>query len=374
MLQQRIVLFRRQRFVYITAIALFFLVFGRNFLYNLGDWIRQTNPWSYQWEVQQAFVATQDELDCVSGTTRPIDPTVKIDPIPNHIHFIYGLGNPFYKPSAGEFDFLAYLAVRSAIVGVKADNIFLHYTYLAHPPHPEPNTNPYSNPWVERLKNDITLVYHSPEEIDSLKHTAGANWQAAHISDVLRLKILSEQGGIYFDIDAFGLRPFTNILKSPRDMVMGHEGGDRAGLCNAIMAARANSTFIKRWLKEYEHADLTKEWNYHSVILPKELQLQKSDDICALPPSSLFWPTWTWNHVDWMHESLRPSEARHWAAELDRNRGSLFVNQFAYHGWSQMAWHRYLKHLTPETVRNHDTRFNLMVRRFLQDDLGVTTN
>ncbi|KAI0595307.1 hypothetical protein F4775DRAFT_569792 [Biscogniauxia sp. FL1348] len=363
---------RRRRFYYVPLVFAAILLgpYIVPWVIALGDRVRQTHPFSYQWQVQQDFVATKDELDCLYGRT-PNDASTDIEPIPNHVHFIFGLSNPFQKPGAGTFDFLCYLALRSAVVGMKADKIFLHYTYLADPPSPEPNANPLSNPWIYRLKDDITLVYHSPEEMAALKSSPGAVWQAAHVSDILRLKLLQEQGGIYLDIDAFGLRPFTDLLKSPRDMIMGHEGGNRAGLCNAIMVARKNSSFIDRWMAEYAGTDLSKEWNYHSVQLPKELQLQHGDDVCALPPSTFFWPTWTWHHIEWMHESLSATEARHWAAEIDRNGGSLYDDQLAYHAWSQMAWGRYLKKLTPEVVRTHDTRFNLMVRNFLQDDLGV---
>ncbi|CAJ2510414.1 Uu.00g051170.m01.CDS01 [Anthostomella pinea] len=366
--------FRRKRnFTILTIVSLgLFGPFILPSIINLGARIRQTHPFSYQWTVQQDFVSTKDELDCLYGRLPPSTASsdVEIEPIPNHVHFIYGLSNPYVKPGAGTFDFLCYLAVRSAIVGMKADKVSLHYTYLADPPAPEPNTSPLSNPWIYRLKDDVTLEYHSPEEMAALKSSPGATWQAAHISDILRLKLLQEQGGIYLDMDAYGLRPFTDLLKSPRGMIMGHEGGDRGGLCNAIMVARQNSTFIDRWFGEYNNVDLSKEWNYHSVRVPKQIQLAHADEVCALPPSSFFWPTWTWHHVEWMHQPLSADEARHWAVEMEKNGGSLYGEQLAYHAWSQMAWDRYLKKLTPEVVRTRDTRFNLMVRGFLQDDLG----
>ncbi|KAI1824115.1 hypothetical protein F4861DRAFT_507376 [Xylaria intraflava] len=372
----RVTLARRRGQYYAILIVIFVLLSAPYLwplLYSFGDWIRQTNPWSYQYQVQQDFVSTNDELDCLYGNTRPLAANLAadIEPIPNHVHFIFGLSNPYDDPRVGTFNFISYLAVRSAIVGMRAENISLHYTYLADPPSPEPNKYPYSNRWIRHLKDDITLAYHSPEEMEALKNQPGVRWQAAHISDILRLKLLREQGGIYLDIDAFGLRPFTDLLRSPRDMIMGHEGGDRGGLCNAIMVARRNSAFIDRWAAEYNHVDLSHEWNFHSVILPKRLQLQKSDDICALPPSAFFWPTWTWHHIQWMHEPLTRQQARLWAAEIHRNGGSLFSEQLAYHSWSQMAWDRYLKDLTPELIRTRDTRFNLLMRRFLPDDVDV---
>ncbi|KAI2620891.1 glycosyltransferase family 32 protein [Hypomontagnella submonticulosa] len=365
---------RRRVYIFIPIVFAFILLTPPFWpsVRQFGDHVRQTLPFAYQWKVQQDFVPTQGELDCLYGRTSRLktDSEGELDPIPNHVHFIYGLSNPYNKPSAGTFDFLCYLAVRSAIVGMKAEKISLHYTYLADPPSPEPNASPLSNPWIRRLKDDIELVYHSPEEMAALKSSPDASWQAAHVSDILRLNILQEQGGIYMDMDAFGFRPFKDILKSPRGIVLGHEGGNRGGLCNAIMAARRNSSFITRWLKEYDGADLSKEWNYHSVVLPKELELQHPDEVCALPPNAFFWPTWTWSHIEFMHEQLSSGEARKWAAEIDRNGGSLYEDQLAYHAWSQMAWERHLSKLTPEIVRMRDTRFNILVRDFLQDDIG----
>ncbi|KAI0167588.1 hypothetical protein BJ166DRAFT_238224 [Pestalotiopsis sp. NC0098] len=336
-----------------------------------GNKCLQTGPWSTQRHLEQSFVPIKDEIDCLHATLPPSthDEFDAADPIPNRVHFIYGLSNPYQKPGAGTFDFLCYLAVRSAIVALSPEKVSLHYTYISEPPSPDANASPLTNPWIKRLEKDITLVHHAPEEIANLKSRPDAIWQAAHVSDVLRLKLLQSEGGIYLDMDSFALRPFTKVLKSPRGIILGYEGGNRYGLCNAIMAAHPNSTFVERWLDSYGGQDLSREWNYHSVILPGEMQKEYPKEVCALPPTTFFWPTWTWRHIEWMHETLNSQEAQHWTAEVKRNGGSLFEDQLAYHAWSQMAWSRFLKDLTPEIVRTRDTRFNIMVRRFLQDDL-----
>ena len=222
------------------------------------------------------------------------------------------------------------------------------------------------------------------------------------MSDTLRLQILLEEGGIYLDIDVFAFKSFAPLLQSraaaaaaadgqqgQRDTILGYEGGNRWGLCNAVIVAAPNATFIRRWLDTYENVDLEKEaWNYRSVLLPKELAEQqhvfpngddggkgsgkegKQGDICSLPPDAFFWPTWTWRHVEWMHTPLRTKEEKeYWEAQIARNGGGLFENQLAYHAWGQMAWDRHLKWLTPEVIRKRDTRFNLLLRRFLEDDL-----
>lgn len=345
-----------------TAVLLYILAPG---IYHAADYVRQTNPFSGQKYIEQTFQATETELACLRGHNLPGESQSDdkhSNPIPNVVHFIFGLKNPYDSPSAGRFDFLSYLAIRSAIVSLNPEAIYLHYTYLSEPPSPSADADPLTNPWIQRLKPHIKLIHHPPGEF-------GTHY--AHLSDVMRLQFLHEKGGIYLDIDAFALRPFDGFLKtrSPHDIILGAEGGNRWGLCNAIMAARANSTFVARWLETYENIDFSREWNYHSVLLPKELAQEYPQEVCALAPDAFFWPTWTWRHVGWMHEKLDKETAEFWRKEIERHGGSLFDNQVAYHAWGQMAYDRYLKHLTPEVVRKRDTRFNLMVRRFLEDDL-----
>lgn len=377
--------FRFRLLVLISALALGYLTFP--WLVYFGDYVRQTNPWSGQKYTELAFTASGDELACLHGRalpseeskkTSPSSPESEPKPIPNIVHFVFGLKNPLVKSRAGNFDFLWYLAVRSAIVSIKPEKVYLHYTFLPGPEATRADADdkdvtmhdPLANPWIKRLSKDIELVHHKPAPApNSASQDSPARY--AHLSDTLRLDLLQKQGGIYLDMDSFALRSFEE-LRNPaagHDIVLGHEGGNRWGLCNAVIAARPNSTFINRWIKSYENVDLSKEWNYHSVLLPKEMATAHPEEVCTLAPDAFFWPTWTWRHIDWMHEALSPKDAEYWAAQIKRHDGSLFENQRAYHAWSQMAFDRYLKKLTPEVIRTKDTRFNLLMRRFLEDDL-----
>ena len=367
---------RRVFRVFALLCALFLLYVSFPQVSQFGGYIRQTNPFSGQKDIEQSFVPTEVELACLNGRLLSADSSSSTpssdfhDAIPNIAHFIFGLKNPLYHSGAGHFDFLNYLAVRSAIVSLRPDAVYLHYTYLSEPPSPDANADPLSNPWVRRLSKDITLVHHPPDS---------SNNHFAHMSDTLRLQILQEQGGIYLDMDSYALRSFEPLLRSPRprDVVLGAEGGNRWGLCNAVLAARPNSSFVARWLNSYRDGgdsegapvDLRREWNYHSVLLPRVMAQGHPDEVCTLPPDAFFWPTWTWRHVEWMHAPLSPTEARACAADIDRHGGSLFENQVAYHAWNQMAWDRYLKRLTPKIVRSEDTRFNILMRRFMESDL-----
>ncbi|KJZ73444.1 hypothetical protein HIM_07238 [Hirsutella minnesotensis 3608] len=348
-------------------------------IYRAGDYIRQTNPFSGQREVERDFSPTPQELACLNGSFPPDQlghstPTPSAaEPIPNIVHFIFLQRLPSRR-AEGDFGFLHYLAIRSAIVSLNPDAVYLHYGYISSPPSRITASRKFytdkedllvsKNHWIQRLKSQVELKRYTKPLDGSIRHSA-------HVADTVRLELLLEHGGIYLDIDAFALRPFGRALNvpRPRSVLLGWEGGDRHGLCNAVIAARANSTFIDRWLKTYDHADLNREWNYHSVILPKNLAAAHPDEVCELPPDAFFWPTWTWRHITWMHEPLSDAEATHWSKRIEDTGGSLFDNQLVYHAWSQMARDRYLKRLTPDIIRKEDTRFNLMIRRFVEDDL-----
>ena len=168
------------------------------------------------------------------------------------------------------------------------------------------------------------------------------------------------------DMDVYAFQPFDTLLRGAKSAFMGHEGGNRFGLCNGVIVAAKDAPFLSRWLKTYDDFVEGSEWNYHSVVLPKQLEQKYPDEICALSPAAFFWPTWSQGDVDFMHEPLSTAEAVDVQAVVDGNKGALYQNQLAYHAWNQVAFRPYLLHLTPEKIMAHDTRFNILMRRFLE--------
>ncbi|MCJ1318034.1 hypothetical protein MMC15_003361 [Xylographa vitiligo] len=311
-----------------------------------GDGVYHLNPFLYEHKVENYdFDATLEEQHCFEGSNAN---HAEDETIPSVVHFIWGLKNG--KGSHSQFGFIEYLSVKSALMVFRYAQVKIHYASLDQ-----------NSEWFLKLKDKVTLVYHDPERGFLGK---SRSWQAAHRADLLRLQILREEGGIYMDLDVFALRPLDTILRCQKDIIMGHEGGNRAGLANALIVARKGSTFVDRWIDTYDNFS-TQEWNYHSVTLPKRLALRFPEEICTLSPVAFFWPTWSYKHIEYMHRSLSSVEVSETEKDLLANSGALFKNQLAYHAWSQLAWELYLKELTPESIRTHDTRFNMMVRRFL---------
>uniref|UniRef100_A0A093VSR9 Inositol phosphoceramide mannosyltransferase 3 n=1 Tax=Talaromyces marneffei PM1 TaxID=1077442 RepID=A0A093VSR9_TALMA len=286
------------------------------------------------------FHETSEEAQCFKN----IHASSK-SPIPRVVHFLWGFGN---HP---EMTFMNYLAIRSALISLKPDTLKLHYEELSR-----------DNIWFQRLQDNITLVHHNMT-VEYPKQTK-EHWQVSHMADALRLDILHREGGIYSDADVIALQSFNILLHNERDVILGHEGGDRHGLCNAIILARPDAAFLGQWIDRYNDF-VPSEWNYHSVLLPKEMSLEQPSEICTLAPNVFFWPTWTHRHIRYMHADLSREEVVEVENLLDTYGGAFYSNQLAYHAWSQVAREEYLDRLTPELVKEKDTRFNLMVRRFL---------
>ena len=274
--------------------------------------------------------------------------------IPHVVHFTWGLKGD------GAFTFALYLAIRAALESIRPQELKVHYTRLDR-----------ENKWFKKLAANITLVHHDPADyLDAAGYGAGGRrkgWHVAHVADVLRLQILRDEGGIYLDADAYALQPFDNILRGARDVVMAHEGGNRYGTANAVIVAKKHAPFIERWLVEYESFD-EQDWNWHSVVLPKRLAKQHPKEVCTLSPTAFFWPLWTESHVDYMHKTLSKDEARELEVRVHKNEGALYEDQLVYHAWSHNSFERYVERLTPDIIRDEDTRFNILMRRFLPDD------
>lgn len=374
---------RATRITPLRTVLLFTILLAYVFRFSIFeycDYVRQIQPWSGQRQLEQSFTPTSAELTCLhrgssnaaasTSTSTPSSSSSsssssQADPIPNLIHFIYIFKEPLALRKGLQFGFLEYLAIRSAIVSIQPSFIFLHYAFVHKngDGSSKMHMDPMSNPWIRRLRDDILLIEHQLGDVRG-KSTS-------YLADVMSLQLLRDNGGIFLHLKTFSLKPFTTIMDPPRsqDVVLGHEGGNRWGLGNAAIAARKNSTLLHHWLYEYEHGSSPTQWNYEGDLLPKKMADEMPAEVCALPPDAFFWPTWTWNHVEWMHEELDGEGAKHWKEEIDKHGGALFDGQLAYHAWDRGSAGRHLRGLTPDMVRRRDTRFNLLVRRFMEEDL-----
>jgi hypothetical protein len=279
---------------------------------------------------------TQEEITCQSPGK-----SFK-EPIPHVVHYIY-LGTPEHP---AELPYRTYLAIKAALVRMRPDKVKMHIYRHGF------NT---SNIWWEALREHVALVEHDPDTMHGPHGRPLGDFVVQHQADFLRLDILSKEGGIYLDTDVFPLRPFTHLLSNDRDIVMGHEGGNRYGLGNAVIVARPGSEFIQLWIDSYATFNRW-IWNYHSIRMPKLLQVQYPELICPLSPSAFFWPTWAASHHRYMHNPINSEEASQLHAQMEMYGGSMYENQLAIHQGVD---------IDPQDRLLEDTRFNILVRDLL---------
>lgn len=111
--------------------------------------------------------------------------------IPKVIHTVFGMKEDFGgKP----FSLIHYLAIRSMYAVNDRPDLRIYYTY-------EP-----SGPWWDRA-----LRYATPVQVDLVDEVFGVPLKhPAHRTDVYKLMLLQEQGGIALDLDVVCLKPFPD--------------------------------------------------------------------------------------------------------------------------------------------------------------------
>lgn len=244
---------------------------------------------------------------------------------PRIIHFVTGLcpdfgGKPFILPHA--------LALLSARLHYPDHEIVVWAMY-------EP-----TGPFWEVAKPHVTLSHVvAPTEIFGRPIT-----HFAHAADVLRLQILLEHGGLYFDTDTLVLRPISDLPR--KKAVMGIEtkrDGTVLGLCNAFIAAPRQAAFLKAWFERYRDFDAN-DWSGHSVRLPLSLSQSLPELIHIAPPSAFFTPGWEAESLRELFEQLvdtRPA--------------------YSMHLWESKSWD-YLARLTIGSIMSNNTSYSIGAR------------
>ena len=189
--------------------------------------------------------------------------------IPNVCYFVFG-----FKKQTEEFMFCYFISVYSAYLINKPDAIYFYYHY-----------EPYGK-WWDELKNIPKIKFKKiniPTTIGDKKII-----EVAHKADIVRMKLLNENGGIYLDIDTICVRPWKKLLKNK--VVLGKE--IPSGICNAIMMCQKRTKFFDLWLKNYENEFQPNGWGEASIDLPKKLADQYPNLLTLQESDVFFLPSW----------------------------------------------------------------------------------
>ena len=99
--------------------------------------------------------------------------------------------------------------------------------------------------WEYRLWNednfDVNSVLYTKEAYEAKKY--------AFVSDYVRLKVLYEEGGVYFDVDFEVYKSFSSLMKY--DAFAGVEGSKYLPVMMGVCASKANGEWVKEMLDQY---------------------------------------------------------------------------------------------------------------------------
>lgn len=249
--------------------------------------------------------------------------------IPNILHYIH------LSQGGRKWKLHHYLSVKSAYIRSKVDKIYF-WT----------DQEPEGIYW-EKTKPMVETVYiHPPDEIFGKPIT-----QQAHKSDVIRLQVLIEQGGIYVDTDTIFVKPFTPLLNNK--FVLGQQNiNGSEGLCPAVILSEPNSIFGQNWLAGFKDSfgggpPGSDTWCTHSVYYPSWLSKQIPNDITILDHEAFFWPLYHQSHIEILFE-----------------QNYSFPNAYSHHLW-ESSGKKYLDTLTEDIILNSNTTFSNLVKDIL---------
>ncbi|XP_061169008.1 uncharacterized protein LOC133178289, partial [Saccostrea echinata] len=169
-------------------------------------------------------------------------------PVPNIVHYIW-IGKQ-------EFEFIYFVSLYSTHKNQKPCLFFLYYDVL-----------PSGKWWgilSKIVRNIVYVKITPPTEISGKK----IKW-VQHKSDILRLRILKEYGGIYFDTDQYVLRSLNEFRN--KDCPLGMAQDD--AMASALLIAAKNATFINLWIDSYNSYD-PNHWGGNSVVMARKLSLR----------------------------------------------------------------------------------------------------
>ncbi|XP_064643857.1 uncharacterized protein LOC135497835 [Lineus longissimus] len=239
-------------------------------LVELGDCatFRASAPIYAHWKLRADLpnVSLSDPLKSIFHYGIFIDPNVTLAAktrkpedgkyvVPNIQHYAWYSDNS--KNVKVNLRFHHYLSMLSAQKFNKPDCVYFWY-----------EKEPTGELW-EKLKNKLPNLIMVYREGPTSIYGNVINLPE-HKSDVVRLEALLKYGGLYTDLDVLVLKPLTDLRV--HDMTMGYEsaGEARNWLCNGIMQAKPNATFLRIWYKRYEKFN-DGNWGGHSVRLPAKL-------------------------------------------------------------------------------------------------------
>ncbi len=195
--------------------------------------------------------------------------------VPNIVHFIW------YSDTPKPFHFNNMLSVMSAHRYIKPEVILFHT-----------NIEPTGEYWDKVLalpsfhvvKKEYTLCFN-----DHLLKTPVTKPGPSNID---RLTVLSESGGIYLDLDVIALRSFDPLRRFP--CTVGTESSKDYKehiVCGGVVICSRQSQFLHYWRQSFIDDYRPETWGYNSGRIPTRIW-HKYPHLIHVEKASFFRPSW----------------------------------------------------------------------------------
>jgi len=267
-----------------------------------------------------------------------------------------------------------FLNILSIVANIKPAVLYVHHTGEA-PSGPFWNMTLFHTASSKSIIKTVkvvepVLLFGRVPSLSSHEH-----WYNAHTSDIIRMNVLSTQGGIYLDLDMLVLRSFDDLLSF--DCTLGEQYRDKY-LSNAVILSSKSSTFLRDWFATFSNANFSTCWDCHSVQVPsrmwRELRLDASrnSSLNVLPLEYFYEPSFSRSDL---HELYKENK------QLKPHQQPLlrlhppYNGKYAQHLWhSVQTAHNYLKAHKLKDVCNSTSMYNQMLRYALRDSPWLKSN
>lgn len=241
---------------------------------------------------------------------------------PNTIHFIYPVTDKT-RPWSVVND----LSVETAFNVYKDHQIYIW------------TNEPYRIPFHDVCHDRVQI-----RKTELPTHIGGAEivWPQ-YISDVMRLQILYEHGGIYMDTDMISLREFKPYDETVLSFCWETEFCE--SICNAYMATPPKNEFIKAWLDRMPAAVSNPTWAFGGVVVPYEMTNDPALDPHYNVLSHRFFCPFDLSK-NWMFDPKLKAEAK----EIMGNPCSIHI--------FETFWRDIIKDITPNWIEQNDCLFS----------------
>ena len=197
--------------------------------------------------------------------------------VPNKVHYIW------FSEKEHILKFREYLSILSVHKIQKPDGIYFHTNYA-----------PSGHYWNKLLQfPEFHTVHRERPRIVFGVNIEKEAFETSD-SDITRVKILMEEGGIYLDTDVWVLKSLDLLRKF--ECVLGSEGSKSNGpskiiLTNSVIVASNSSAFLRLWMEHYLFDYQYQKWGHNFCVVPTKLAKQYPD-LIHIEKKTLLHPSW----------------------------------------------------------------------------------